>query len=86
MCQNLSKSDRKQAETIAQQEGLAYEGTLADLDAVKEANKPSQGQKRKKSASSGNLQSFCDRGSFPRGKEEDQRTAAALHRDVQCRL
>ena len=59
-CTEVSKSDRKEAETIAQQEGLAYEGKSADLDAVKEASKPGQGQKRKKSASSGNLQSFFD--------------------------
>ena len=48
-CTEVSKSDRKQAETIAQQEGLAYEGKTADLDAVKEASKLGQGQKRKKS-------------------------------------
>ena len=41
-CTEVSKSDRKEAETIAQQEGLAYEGRLADLH----ASKPGQGQKR----------------------------------------
>ncbi len=43
-CTEVSKSDRKEAETIAQQEGLAYEGRLADLH----ASKPGQGQKSEK--------------------------------------